>query len=237
MLAGRHFTLKSNAEFWCGCFFLEAPYVIRLVLCFRFDTRYCAQGPGWVFNNLIHPGIRYSRYRAHKDIKPIATHALTQSKLAAQFVLLSSTVPGLGVKQLRSIETALAANMAALDAELARRASGGAVSGAELLAEGPVTPHYAALQNVAAGGSEDTQAPPRTPREAMSPRASGRWASDAQPRNGPEAAGRPPAEAYAGAAGGGALAWITDTGSAIAEAMGVGGGREHTGDADSKKDS
>ena len=180
------------------------------------------QGPGWIFNNLIHPGVRYGRYRAHKDIKPIATHALTQSKLAAQFALLSSTVSGLGARQLRNVESALAANVAALDAELARRASGGTVSGAELLAEGPMESGAREAQ-VALGGPAAGERGSQL-REAASPRATGRTrrasaastslGSVASPRGGA-------AEAYAQAGGGGAMAWLSGTGSALAEAMGV----------------
>ena len=208
------------------------------------DDTHVTQGPGWVFNNLIHPGIRYGRYRAHKDIKPIVTHALTQSKLAAQFALLSSTVSGLGARQLRSVEDALAANVAALDAELTRRASGGTISGAELLAEGPVELPSPPRSSAAPEG-QASDAGGGQLREATSPRAAvrARRASAASSTSAGSAQGRAPAEAYAQAGGGAAaMAWLSNTGSALAQAMGVGaaasgGTVEGGGDSgESKKD-
>ncbi len=132
---------------------------------------------------------------------------------------------GLGARQLRSVEAALAANVAALDSELARRASGGAVSGAELLAEGPAAGlESQAPQSRAGVGATDSSANGRAAREAVSPRASGRVrrasAASASTREAGEMPPHGAALAYA-QPGGGAMAWLAGTGSALAEAMGV----------------
>ena len=94
-----------------------------------------SQGPGWAFNTLVHPLVQHLRVRLHRDVKPILARVSADGLVGSQSQLLQSTMSGLGVQQLKHVEEVLAAQVQALKAERARRAQGGAVPGAALLAE------------------------------------------------------------------------------------------------------